>query len=306
METFILRKILCPVDFSSHSELALRTAGEFAAAFDAELIILHAQRFEPPLYFTASQTAALRAQLRRGLRAARKFLEDFAEKQLPAGVSRSYEIIEADPAPAILDAAKKSAAGLIVMGTHGRTGLTKIRLGSVTETVLRQVMIPIATLGPHVAPLPAGRRTHRILCPVDYSELARTAFGYAVTLAQRFGAELVITHVVEDESSVGPASEALCDWVPADIRQQCSINEIIRYGEPAAQILEELKRSGADLLVIGAAPRSALEAALFGSTTEMLIRNAPSPVLSVIRKPKKAVVAVNNADDSRQESATLI
>jgi nucleotide-binding universal stress UspA family protein len=296
MRTFQPHRVLCPVDFSSHSEQALRVAGEIALAFGAEVIVLHAQRFEPPLYFTASQTAALKAQLRRGLRAARKFLEDFAERQLPEGVPRSFEIVEADPAPAILESSEKSAIGLVVMGTHGRTGLTRIRMGSVTETVLKQISIPILTVAPQAALLPAGSRIRRIFCPVDYSDLARIAFRHAVVLSQKLGAELIVAHVLESGAALDQASQALCDWVPADVRQQCSIREVVRQGAPAEQILQEVKRSHADLLVIGAAPRNILGAMLFGSTSERLIRSAPCPVFSVIGKSRKSVTIGRGSD----------
>lgn len=289
MQTFQPRHVLCPVDFSSHSELALRVAGEVAGAFGAEVIVLHAQRFEPPLYFTVSQTAALKAQLRRGLRTARAYLEDFARKQLPKGLPRSFDVVEADPVPAILESCKKSAADLIVMATHGRTGLTKIRLGSVAESVLRQISIPILTVGPQVAPFRTGSRIRRIFCPVDYSDLARAALEHAVVLAQRLDAELIVGHVLEASGPLDQANQALCDWVPASVRRQCSIKEVVRQGEPAEQILQEVKKSHADLLLIGAAPRNVLGAMLFGSTTERLIRSAPSPVFSVISKERRSL-----------------
>lgn len=59
METFEPQKLLCPVDFSQHSELALRMAGDIAAAFNAAVLVLHAQRFEAPLYFRVAQYGAL-------------------------------------------------------------------------------------------------------------------------------------------------------------------------------------------------------------------------------------------------------
>jgi nucleotide-binding universal stress UspA family protein len=285
MRTFQPQHILCPVDFSSQSELALRFAGELADALGAEVIVLHAQRFEPPLYFTASQISAVQAQLRCGLRAARRYLEDFAQKQLPKGVPRTYQIVEADPAAAILGSCSKSNAGLVVMGTHGRTGLTKIRLGSVTESVLRQVKVPILTVGPQVKLSAAGKRIRRILCPVDYSDLSRAAFAHAVALSQKLQAQLVVVHVLEAGGVVDEAGRTLCDWVPADVRQRCSAKEVVGRDERAHQILEEVKSFGADLLVIGASPRDVLNAVLFGSTTERLIRNTPCPVFSVIRKP---------------------
>jgi nucleotide-binding universal stress UspA family protein len=304
MPTFQPRTILCPVDFSSHSERALRVAGELALAFGAQVIVLHAQRLEPPLYFTASQTASLKAQLRRGLRAARSFLEDFTQRQLPEGVTRSFEIVEADPAPAILEFSSRSAIGVVVMGTHGRTGLTKIRLGSVTESVLKQIRLPILTVGPQAVPIPEGARIRRVFCPVDYSDSARIAFRHAVDLSQKLGAELIVVHVLENGGKLDHATQALCEWVPADVRQQCSVKEVVRQGEPAAQILQEVRESHADLLVIVAAPRNVLGAMLFGSTTEKLIRIAPCPVFSIVVKQGIRATATRTSS-TREKTAPV-
>jgi nucleotide-binding universal stress UspA family protein len=286
MEPFQPQHILCPVDFSPHSVAALRIAGHIATVFSSELIILHAQRFEPPLYFTAAQTKALKSQLRRSLRAARAYLEGFASEHLPAGLSRTYQIAEADPVEAILKAAGDSKNFLIVMGTHGRTGLTKIRMGSVAESVLRQVSQPVLTVGPKVNLASTAAPIRRIFSPVDYTQVSRKALEHAGAIAERFGAELIAGHVMEAGVPPEPARQALCDWVPAEVRKACTIREVLRQGDPAEQILLELKDSRADLLVIGAAPRSVLGSILLGSTTEKLIRSAPCPVLSVITRKK--------------------
>ena len=112
MRTFQPQRILCPVDFSQHSVAALKIAAAIAGAFAAEVIVLHAQRFEPPLYFTAAQTRALKTQLRRSVRAARAYLAGFAQEHLPLGLSHSIRVVEADPVQAILAAAAEPAPGI--------------------------------------------------------------------------------------------------------------------------------------------------------------------------------------------------
>ena len=76
----------------------------------------------------------------------------------------------------------------------------------------------------------------------------------------------------------------LCKWIPANIRAHCAVKEVVKQGGAAEQIVEEAEKSQADLLVIGAQPRSLLGAVLLGSTTELVIRSASCPVLSVIGK----------------------
>lgn len=286
MSTFQPKHVLCPTDFSEHSAAALRAAGGIAKAFGARVIVLHAQRMEVPVYFTAAQTKALRAQLRRSARAAWGFVNDFAAQYLPADVEHSVLLMEEDPVTAILTVLKDLRAGLVVMGTHGRTGLARIRLGSVTESVLRQVSVPVLTVAPRLKPSAALGMIRRVLCPVNYSDLARAAFEHAVALAEKTGATLLLAHVQENaaESEATDPLRELCDWVPAEVRSRCEVKEVVKQGSAAEQIVAEAKASRIDCIVVGAHPRSFLGTILFGSTTELVIRNAPCPVLAVIRK----------------------
>lgn len=286
MLTFHPKHILCPTDFSDHSAAALRAAGGMAKAFGARVVVLHAQRMEVPIYFTAAQTKALRAQLRRSARTAWGFVNDFATKHLPPTVEHSVLLTEDDPVSATLTVLKDLRAGLIVMGTHGRTGMARLRLGSVSESVLRQVSVPVLTVGPRIKPSAALATVRRILCPVNYGDLAKAALEHAVALAEKTSAELVVAHVQEHTAvgeSVDPLRQ-LCDWVPAEIRSRCSVKEVVKTGTAAEQIVAEAKASRIDCIVVGAHPRSFLGTILFGSTTELVIRNAYCPVLSVIRK----------------------
>jgi nucleotide-binding universal stress UspA family protein len=121
---------------------------------------------------------------------------------------------------------------------------------------------------------------------VNYSDLAREALADAAAVAEKAQAELAVIHVVEN--AAGPDEREphlqLCDWISADVRSRCTVKEVLRQGSAAEQIVAEAKASRADLVVVGAHPRSFLGTILFGSTTELVIRKAPCPVLSVIRK----------------------
>jgi len=288
MSGFTPKHVLCPVDFSEHSAAALRVAGGLAKAFQADVIVVHAQRLEAPAYFTVAQAQALKAQLRRSAKAAKAYVDQFVAQHLAEGVNHSVLLIEDDPVSAVLHAVRETRAGVIVMGTHGRTGLLRIRLGSVMESILRQVTVPVLTVGPHIQPAAGLGQIRKILCPVNYSDLARATFEHAAAVAETTGAELQVTHVLESGAGTGQAPdqarEQLCGWVPADVRGRCKIKEAVRQGTAAEQIVSEAKSYRADLIVVGAHPRSFLGTILFGSTTEMVIRRAPCPVLSIIRK----------------------
>jgi len=71
----------------------------------------------------------------------------------------------------------------------------------------------------------------------------------------------------------------LCEWIRSEGKEQCSLRHVVRHGHTAQAIVDEAKRIGCDLLVIGAQARPTLSAVIFGTTTEALIRIAPCPVL---------------------------
>ena len=283
MSNFAPKHILCPVDFSDQSAAALRVAGVIAKDFGSEVVVLHVQRLEAPVYFTVAQTQALRGQLRRSIRAAKKHARDFAHKHLSERVAHRVTVMEDDPIDAILKTQHEIGADLIAMGTHGRGGLARVRLGSIAESVLHQAEVPILTVGPHTKLPPTVEAIRRVLCPVNYSPSSQTALDLAAALAAGTGAELIVAHI--DETPLGKSAQdslqQLCDWIPATVRAHCAVKEVVKEGSTAEQIVAEAEKSHADLLVIGAQPRSLLGAVLLGSTTELVIRSASCPVLSV-------------------------
>ena len=102
MSNFAPKDILCPVDFSEQSAAALRVAGVIAKDFGSEVVVLHVQRLEAPVYFTVAQTQALRGQLRRSVTVAKKHASEFSPKHLPVGVAHREMVMQDDPVSAIL------------------------------------------------------------------------------------------------------------------------------------------------------------------------------------------------------------
>ena len=193
-------------------------------------------------------------------------------------------IVEADPVSAILKAQTETGAELIAMGTHGRGGLARVRLGSITESVLHHAEVPILTVGPGTTLASAQEGIRRVLCAVKYDPTSQAALEHAAALAAKTGAELIVAHIEEALHGNGApdALQYLCEWIPDTVRAHCAVKEVVKQGDTAKQIVEEARKTHADLLVIGAEPRSHLGAVLLGSTTELVIRSAPCPVLSVI------------------------
>jgi nucleotide-binding universal stress UspA family protein len=141
----------------------------------------------------------------------------------------------------------------------------------------------------------------KILVPTDFSDSARHAFAYAVSLAEEFHAEITLLHVVE-EMAVGYASD-LFPVPMAEVFQEIStyarkelaslagavtegvaVHQCLLQGKPATEIVRLAGDDSFDMIVLGTHGRGVLDHALFGSTTERVVRKAPCPVLTC-RKP---------------------
>ena len=155
-------KILLAVDTSAFAETAARAVIERFSTRGNEVRVLHAAEWEqhlPPPYFFAQGADAAKAVLafrEQHLREADEHVKGIAEQLRTAGFTVTTEVCpEGDPREAILDAAAKWAADLIVVGSHGRTGLDRFLLGSVSERVVRHAPCSVEVVRPK--PVPAGR-----------------------------------------------------------------------------------------------------------------------------------------------------
>jgi len=132
-----IQTILFATDFSEHSNHALHAARALARDYDAQLIALHVVPYPTMTYSDGVIPPDL------GIRdeAAREELEHL---DLPPGSQRRFE--EGDTVETILRTAREADADLIVMGTHGRTGLSRLLMGSVAEPVVRKAHCPVLTV----------------------------------------------------------------------------------------------------------------------------------------------------------------
>ncbi len=134
------KKILVPTDFSEASRAALQQAAEVARACSAKLTVLYADEFVPgpgdelPVRTVGSKEDA------------ENHLKDDIKQLVPPTVPVHMIIVDDSPVPAILKIAKEEDVDWIVMGTHGRSGVPRLVLGSVTESVLRQTDRPVLTI----------------------------------------------------------------------------------------------------------------------------------------------------------------
>jgi nucleotide-binding universal stress UspA family protein len=133
------KTVLVGVDFGDASARALAIASVVAAGFNARLRVLHAERFEPPPYFTVEQIGQLEAAHHAATASAAAHLAQFATAA--SGLAVESSVADAPPVDALLG--ESATVDLIVLGTHGRRGPGRWWLGSVAERVVRAAMTPV-------------------------------------------------------------------------------------------------------------------------------------------------------------------
>ena len=286
MKTIRPGVILCATDFSEMATFAMKYAQSLAAGFGARLIVLYAEPCNPPPYFTPGQEYEILATLERLKKAAAVHLSRYVREH-GLGKDTQTLVVDQPPVQAILRTADQNDAW-IVMGTHGRSGWSHVLLGSVAERVLHETDRPVLTARyKKVATEPSSISIRQVFCPVNFTEVARQALEYAVKVAERFAAELIVLKVVEpvsDPASDQRAMDRLCAWIPNEVRARCNLKEIIRRGGAAEQIITAALSSRCDMIVMGAQHRRFFDTTVIGTTSVQVTRHAPCPVLTVIRK----------------------
>ncbi len=295
-----IRKILFPTDFSGPSNRALDHALVLAHRFNASLVMLHVEvpyatdpnnpRFEFPKLEELFDAIHEQVDKRLG------------DPELPVvsgDIEIKHEVKRAvSAAPEILSFAEDNEIDMIVMGTHGRTGLGHFLLGSTAERVVHGAKIPVLTIH-HGEDVLLGHqgKYETILVPIDFSEASRDALKAGAELADKFSSKLLVLHVVEPVLSpqnlfAGDLSPVVIDS-ELSLRSQEAFEEFaaglvpketeihLRSGISHKEIIAEAKEQKTDLVVMADQGWSAVERWLLGGTTEKVIRRSPVPVLTV-------------------------
>ncbi len=299
-----IARILCPIDFSDFSRRALDYAATLARWYGASVAVLHV--YPSPLTMTGPlapfapvEPVSLPAA---DLDALGRQVAAFVPSELRAHAAIDAKAVEGDPAREILAAAE--SADLIVMGTHGRSGIERLVLGSVTETVLRKAPCSLLTI-PLSAVAGAGavpRLFHRIVAAVDFSEVSMVALGQAAALAAEADAHLTVVHVIEVPENLALWIDRVDgighvrDWADAaehymrgaighDTREYACVDQQVETGKAYREILRVAGERRADLIVIGAHGHGVIEQMFVGSTAQHVVRRAGCPVLIVRQRP---------------------
>lgn len=302
-------RILVPTDLSENSLPAIELAITLAKPLGAQLDLLHvvdvASLSEVPLPDRASadrDRGAMAAQ-------AREALNTLAERQ-GEGVVVQCHTRMGTPWEEIAEGARILNAGLLVLSTHGRTGLSHFLVGSVAERVLRAAHCPVLTIRTsgsvderERALDRASRPPRHILVATDLSQGSLSALRLAGEWAARFDTAISIVHVVDMSYSSRALLRSEHDQENIQQRLSLRAGQALRsflddhasflsprvleapltllLGEAAREILLAAQESGTDLIVMGRHGYTGFKRFLMGSVAEDVVRTAEIPVLTL-------------------------
>ena len=292
-----LNKILFPTDFSEHAERAFSHAANLAAKFDAEIHALH-----------------VRVKQHDDYPALEHLLDDFedpdddaveeleAEKVLPFPNAPHNLVIKADTTDssacnAIDSYIEEHDIDMVVMGSHGRRGPSRVLLGSTAECVIRNAKCPVLTLRSKADAMDQEEMKH-ILVPVDFSKFSISALGYANALASAWNAKITLVHVIEEvliptvygiEAMTLTYSDPLLTQSNGKLKALAArkidgnveVETQTLIGSPTAAIADFAEEKGIDLIVLASHGLTGLKRFVLGSIATALNRKAPCAVLTV-------------------------
>lgn len=296
-----IHHVLCAVDFSECSRRALDHALAMAKWYGGWLSVLYVHPVSTPSLARSSGVALSPAERAAFIAQLRAFVPSEVGSHVPV----EFLVLEGNIAVEIL--AEAEHADLVVVGTHGRTGLEHAVLGSVAETVVRKAAVPVMTVprAAHDATNAVPRLFHHIVAAVDGSDPSLDALTCAVSLAEEADARLTVLRVLDPPRELAAwASESpegrryaerwqasvltrLHDLVPESARRYCHVDERVEPGRPSQKILRVAADQRAGLIVMGARGHGALGRMLFGSTAQEVVRQATCPVLTLRRDRRR-------------------
>jgi len=294
-----IRKIICATDFSDFSRNAVLYGVSLAKELDAKVYVCHV--IDVPFAGMYGEANPDPVELHdRSMSYAYEHINGIIDS---SSVDWEPLVTIGHTADEITRMAEDNGADLVVCGNHGRSGLKRLLLGSVTERLMRVLPCPLLVVkGPDYIKekekQPEGL-IKKILVGCDFSQYSSLAFKHAVSLAQEFEAELHLVHVVEPsvykdyitpdrEASNqlkkdlhGQLREKLEKQIPEEARNWCVPKTTLMAGQPHEELTKYAVVNDIDLIALGAKGGGLVETLFVGSNTDRVIRQSPCPVLSV-------------------------
>jgi nucleotide-binding universal stress UspA family protein len=294
-----VKNIICTTDFSDVSNHAVPFGIALAKKMGAKLHLCHVIDLSSVAMYGEGFSEPLEQERR---------IMNYADEHLRRLIGDQpvdWELVTAvgHTADEIAHIAEEKNADLVVSATHGRSGIKRLVLGSVTERLMRILPCPLFVVrSPEqdvLAPMNEVIGFQRILVGCDFSPDSGLAFQYGLSLAQEFQSEVHLAHVIEPavyknllrlaiEEKEGyqkelrkKLREKLTAQVPEEVHNWCTPKIILLAGQPHEELTKYAVVNEVDLIVLGVRGQSLVETMFVGSTTDRVVREAPCPVLSV-------------------------
>lgn len=281
--------VLVPTDGSDCAQAAVGYAEDLGRQYDATvhtLCVVDSRRIEnAPQYDTLKKERV-------------EIVESASERLSSRGIQAEHAVRTGIPHKSILEYASEQGVDLVVMGTHGRTGVERYLLGSVTEKVIRLSDTPVLTVNAATDETATYPYTD-VLVPTDGSEGAEAAAAPAIDIAGSYDARLHTLSVIDtmalgvDVPSSGllDALEESAESAVERMREQATgdsvsaVETTTEHGNPYRRITDYIDEHDISLVVMGTHGHTGIARYLLGSVTEKVVRTSPAPVMTV-RQPE--------------------
>jgi nucleotide-binding universal stress UspA family protein len=281
-----LKKILYATDFSDASLAALPLVSTIARKYGSRVFVVNVSTAIS--YAMVSPEAAVVMHQKDEIAARSKVL-DLTKKGSLAGLSITAVVRSGLPTEELMRVVREQKIDLAILGTHGRTGLKHLVMGSVAEELFRNLPCPVLTVGPHVsrASLEATSIKH-ILFPTDLSDESRAVFPYLASLASEYKASLTLLHVLPIETATNPDAKSMAEPLRHEMQNTFSphidprfpAEFIIDFGDTAERILAHAETGRADLIGLGVRKVGEITTHFRNTVAYRVVLQAQCPVLT--------------------------
>jgi nucleotide-binding universal stress UspA family protein len=280
------KRILVGTDFSKPAAQALKTAITISQLFGSQLFLVHAAS----LFVHANEAEAMTLEaFNVNLDAAREKMNQIISSEPVLSALKPKTTVTYSGALELIEkVASEEKIDLIVVGSHGGSGLELLALGSVAEAVLRHAKCPVLIVGPKCK---AEQHPFRsIVFATDLETTGLRGAQYAAALAERVHGKLTFLHVMDKRSSDQGLQSELIEkhperelrrLLPPDVERYCKSKVSLQYGRPAEAIVAIALSEDASLLIVGLRHRSPLADHSPWSTLSHVIREVNCAVLGV-------------------------
>jgi len=282
---FLFSEIVVGTDFSKPAKRALQTAEAIALAFKGSLTVVNST---PLLTPTLGMEVILPEVMEAGISDARRRLASVLSRDGADSVHPDLVVSYQGATDLIIETAKSRHADLIAVGSHSATGLERVALGSVAETILREAECPVLIAGPRCRETTHPFRS--ILFATDLDATGLRAAQYATSLAGQFRSRLTLLHVLEHKDKVSVSEritresdclKRLTELIPSHLTEVERPQTKLAYGTASEEILAEAERVNASLIVIGVGRHTGVIDHLPWNTVCRVVREARCPILGI-------------------------